>query len=178
MILLCAISALLGSLFTFLFFQHKIKNIEEFYKEIKDRQLTMPKQEERKDSTPPNIIDVEKKESQQESQSTYERIIELIKEKRLYLDPNIQSKEIAKQLGISARSVTEAIHSNNNGESYKSIINRFRIEYAVSIIDRHLYMGKQDELSSICGFSSRVTFWRAFQKYKGCSPLDYITRNK
>lgn len=103
------------------------------------------------------------------------RIHDLITRKQVYLDPELNLEGLAKMLNIPKNTLSRFFSSR--GESFRSYINRHRIEHFLSLIAE----GKQEQFSLLAlafesGFNSKTSFNRVFKEMKGQTPTEYIRR--
>ena len=62
--------------------------------------------------------------------------------------------------------------NNISGESFSSLITRYRVEYACKLLREHPEM-LLDDVADESGFSSRTTFFRNFKALTGMTPQDW-----
>ncbi len=102
-----------------------------------------------------------------------ERIHEMITEKQVYLDPELNVEGLAKMLNIPKNMLSQFFSSK--GESFRSYINKHRIDHFLSLIEQ----GKQEQHSLLglaleSGFNSKASFNRVFKATKGKTPTEFI----
>lgn len=98
----------------------------------------------------------------------------LIENEKIYLNPEIKLSDIAKRLNCSAVDLSQLLnlHLNTN---FSDFINEYRInEFLKRIQNNDLSKYTLVTLSEKCGFSSQSSFFRAFKRIKGKSPMQYI----
>lgn len=86
-----------------------------------------------------------------------------------YLDSELTKEKFSSDLGIPIRHVSQFL-KYEYGESYTSFINQLRMAYAEKKLKDRVMDHTIEDLASICGFSSRASFYRNFQAIHGCSP--------
>lgn len=90
-----------------------------------------------------------------------------------YLDPEFSLKQLAKSLNVSERQVSLYVKDKQN-KGIKEYINHLRIQEFVHLMESgYLNQWSMEGLSFSVGFKSRVTFYNAFKKEKGCSPSTF-----
>ena len=109
-----------------------------------------------------------------------ERVLELKElfekyaDKKFYLNPDVDRKELARssqiQPHIFSAFISQAYQANLN-----DVINRYRIKY----VEEGLKSGRWNDLTleaiaEKAGFNNRVTFLTAFKKFTGTTPTQYI----
>ena len=128
-------------------------------------------------------------EIQEEKEATYHKLVspklmEELKEKILqrlviqkkYRDGNYTARMMADELQTNVRYVSAVIrvqfHTN-----YTTLVNRFRVEEAMSLLTDHRYEELSvEEIGDIVGFAHRQSFHAAFQKYAGTTPKAFRTQ--
>ncbi|MEQ8339398.1 MAG: helix-turn-helix domain-containing protein [Cyclobacteriaceae bacterium] len=107
------------------------------------------------------------------NRETFEKIQRTFKETELYLNPNLKLADLAKELGISEKIISQAINECS-GENVNLFINRYRIKTAERLLieqSRHITI---DGIAELSGFSNKVSFYKAFRKVHAISPKEYI----
>ena len=95
--------------------------------------------------------------------------IEQNSENEIYLE------QIAQEIHISPNYLSK-IFKENTGMGITEYITRLRVAKAEQlIIETELSI---TEIAFLCGFGSQSSFSRAFNKYSGCSALEFKRRNK
>ncbi len=104
----------------------------------------------------------------------------LLQETKLYTDPDLKIATIAEKIGVSSHKLSY-VFSQYLHTSYYDYIYEFRVEE----FKRLAQADKKQAytlvaLSEKAGFNSRATFFRAFKKFEGVTPGDYLRqlRNK
>lgn len=91
---------------------------------------------------------------------------------RLYLDPNLSLRILAKSVSVPPNYVSQTLNGHI-GETFFDYINRWRIEYAKPLLS------DSDEtvlnITYDAGFNSRSSFYKAFKKETGQTPTAYRT---
>ncbi len=86
---------------------------------------------------------------------------------QLYLDPHLSLKGLARQLGTNQSHLSRSLN-HGLGQSFSDVINGLRVDHAIQLIrggEHRMYY-----VSLECGFGSKASFHRAFQKHAGCKP--------
>lgn len=101
------------------------------------------------------------------------KIEKLILTDRLYLNPNCSLEMIERLAKIQKHHLSQ-FFSSEYGKHFNAYINELRIDYAKKVLVEKNYNIAVNELEETCGFNSRTSFFRAFKKYVGVSPSEYI----
>jgi AraC-like DNA-binding protein len=105
----------------------------------------------------------------------YEELLQVIQERKLFLDPELSQKDVISLLGTNKKYLYEALNQNS-GENFKSILNRLRVDEAKKIIKKEARKGNAElpaELYSMAGFNSAASYYRLFKEFTGLTPKEY-----
>ncbi len=101
----------------------------------------------------------------------------LVEEEKVFLDPDLTLKKLARRLNIHYNHLSRIINENYN-VSFNNYINRFRVEEAIEkLADPEMRDKNILEIMYESGFYSKSTFNTAFKKTAGCSPSAYRKRH-
>lgn len=95
----------------------------------------------------------------------------LIEEKELYRRKNLRITDVASELATN-KTYVSVLLNNMSGESFTSMITRYRVQYAQKLLREHPDM-ILDEVAEESGFSSRTTFFRNFKALTGMTPQEW-----
>ena len=98
----------------------------------------------------------------------------LMKERQVHLNPDLSLGGVAKELGLSRKSVSAAIN-----EGYGTNFRRFVNEYRVEAFKKLVADGGAKEMTLFgmaldCGFNSKATFNRVFKQIERVTPNEYL----
>lgn len=106
------------------------------------------------------------------------KIQELIKVKKIFLNPDLSLSDFEKELGISGRYISEAI-KRSYGVSFNHLINQKRIEFFKEYVAKRSNTSKKVYLIySEVGFKSITNFYAYSKKFLGVTPAEYIQQQK
>lgn len=100
-----------------------------------------------------------------------QRIDKMMREEKMFLEPDLRLSDIVTRLPISEASTRKLIHSEFGCEHFRTFLNRYRIEYAISLLNNSERV--DDKLIAIAfdsGFASLASFQRAFKRETGKTP--------
>ncbi|GAA0871788.1 hypothetical protein GCM10009117_09340 [Gangjinia marincola] len=103
-------------------------------------------------------------------------LLQLMNEKKLYLDAEVSPHQIADELRISSNHLSEVLSSSFQKNFY-AFINSYRVNHAKSLID--LSIEENTKIIAIAfdsGFKSKTTFNRVFKQTTGLTPTAYRQR--
>lgn len=107
-------------------------------------------------------------------QETYQKAAEMLKEKKMYLDPEIKLLDLAILLNIHPNLLSKAINETSEA-NFHDLINKMRVEEFITRIkaqDANKYTLIAIAYDS--GFNSKASFNRNFKAVTGISPTTYI----
>ncbi len=104
-------------------------------------------------------------------------VLEYMKNNRPYLDPELTLDQLAKQLSLKSRLLSQVIN-DELGQNFYDFINRNRIEEA----SRLLTNPKDPKITVLevlyeVGFNSKSSFNTLFKKYTGLTPSEFKKKN-
>ncbi len=112
-----------------------------------------------------------------ENYSKWEKeLSKLMLEKRLFENPRLALSDVAKELNITTKTVSQTVNTCFN-MNFNDFVNHYRIEAVKEKLEREEHT--QTTLLGIAlnsGFNSKATFNRAFKKSTSLSPKDYIDK--
>lgn len=101
-------------------------------------------------------------------------IIQVLSEEKLFLNPELSLKDLARKINYPASSVSAVINQSFR-MNFRSLVNEYRVEE----VKNRLSSMEATHLSLLgialdCGFNSEASFYRVFRKNTGLSPNDFI----
>ncbi|MRX68952.1 transcriptional regulator, AraC family [Flavobacterium resistens] len=100
-----------------------------------------------------------------------EKLENVMNEKDLYKNPNLNLQDLAREINISSHQLSQFLN-NNMGKNFTSFVNEFRINEACKIITSNDKL-TLESVGYDVGFNSKSTFFAAFKKHTGTTPLNY-----
>ena len=95
----------------------------------------------------------------------------VIKDKKLFKNPNLKLLDIAKQLNISSHQLSQLLNDNLD-KSFSLFINELRVEEAKQLLISN-NVHTIETIGYDCGFNSKSTFFTTFKKITGTTPAKY-----
>ncbi len=102
----------------------------------------------------------------------FQHIHQVIKEKKLYLDPLFDRQAASDYFQITTRRVGEAFAQGSEYAKITDFINQLRLDHARELMTVHPAMNI-DEVATSSGFAVRRTFSRLFKEKFGLTPSEY-----
>lgn len=93
-------------------------------------------------------------------------------DEKVFCDPTLNRKQLADLLGTNENYLASAIREVNEGQTVNDFINKYRLDYACSLITGCPQM-KLETIARESGFMTRTTLFRLFHKKFGMSPGQY-----
>lgn len=127
-----------------------------------------------------NIIEKKEKEATYRSlvspdlmDELKEKILDVLIMQKKYKDKNYSAKKLAEDLGTNTRYVSAVVNVRFH-MNYTSLVNKYRIEEAMSIlVDKRYQDLRIEEVSDMVGFANRQSFYASFFKITGITPKEY-----
>ena len=103
----------------------------------------------------------------------YLKAVDVMQRKQLFLQPGLAIEDLAKEVLTNKSYLSRAINTYA-GTGFCNFVNAFRIRYALELMEKDRKL-KVNELATMCGFSTTVTFNSAFKENRGTTPHEYMT---
>lgn len=103
-----------------------------------------------------------------------QRLRSYMEDEKPWQNPDLMQADLALALCTNIKYVQNAIRELGYS-SYSDMINGARIDYVRQKLDDNVEINLKT-LFYEAGFRSRITAWRCFSKYVGCSPKEYSER--
>ena len=103
---------------------------------------------------------------------------EFITKSKMFLNPDLSVFLLAERFHVSEDEIIDAVHSTH-GTNFAEYIDSFRIEYAISLLNKHkdhYRIDDPDDMSRLahqCGYLERSKFESSFQKIMQTPLKDY-----
>ncbi len=127
--------------------------------------------------TPESIAIPEHQESDTEKTiptQDLEIVKKLMEDDKIYLNPELNLQDFAKQAGMSRAQLSETINAGFD-KNFNDFVNSYRVEAFKEMLKNE----KHQQLSLLgiaeeCGFNSKATFNRVFRKLTNYTPTQYL----
>ncbi|QCK16170.1 AraC family transcriptional regulator [Mangrovivirga cuniculi] len=101
-------------------------------------------------------------------------LLEILNEKKLYLKPDLNRKDLAEELGTSEVTISHILNKGL-GTGFYPLVNRYRALEVIRMLkagDHHSFT--LETLARKAGFGSLTTFNKAFKSETGLTPKGYL----
>lgn len=105
------------------------------------------------------------------AQELYERIVKVMEEQKLYLDPDLDIKMVA-EVACSSRPVVSNCINRIAGKTFRLWLSEYRLSFFLQMLKQHPDT-PIDELVNQCGYKDQSTFCRQFKDRYGITALKY-----
>ncbi len=108
-----------------------------------------------------------------------QRLISLMEDDRVYLNPALKLDFLAAQIGISEKLMSNLLNQHV-GKNFNDFVNEYRIQEARKKLNDPTTV-RQFTIAAIafdCGFNSLATFQRCFKQFTGTTPSQYQNGSK
>ena len=103
----------------------------------------------------------------------YVQVLEQLKVKKLYRERGITARQIAEIIDEDPRAISAAL-AIETGDNFFALINQLRVREACRLLrDPKFAEWSAEEIGLRSGFSSRQSFYTAFNLYVGVTPKKY-----
>jgi AraC-like DNA-binding protein len=107
-----------------------------------------------------------------------EALVKYINESKAYKNPDLNLNDLAHSIDCSSHYISQVINQNLK-QSYSDFINNYRIDAVKSCINDSSYdKYTLFAIAQECGYKSKASFYRAFRKVAGQTPMEYYAMIK
>ncbi|NQX43336.1 Helix-turn-helix domain-containing protein [Pedobacter steynii] len=112
-----------------------------------------------------------KKLQEEEAGTLLGKLERVMTEQAVYRNPDLKLSDLSKGIHVSSHQLSQLLN-DNLGKNFTTFVNEFRINEACRIIstDHRLTL---ESIGYEVGFNSKSTFFAAFKKITGTTPLSY-----
>lgn len=105
------------------------------------------------------------------------RMDSIVAEQKLFLKPGFGRDELAEICRIGKRELPRLLQQYADADNANDYLNRLRVEYSVRLMKERPQLSING-IAQEANFNSRATFYRAFTKQFGLSPMQYMETQK
>ncbi len=116
--------------------------------------------------------------SPEKADELYEQILNILVVQKRFRDSQYSARQLAEDLGTNTRYVSIVLNTRFHA-NYNTFVNRLRIDFARSVLTDKRYEDlRMEDVVVLSGFSNRQSFYTAFNRFVGMSPIEYRKRYK
>ena len=113
----------------------------------------------------------DKKIKQEESNALTNRLDLMMRQQRLYENPNLTMPQVAKKMAMSVPRFSQLLNDNLK-KTFPQFVNEYRVNAAKALLSQSDNL-TMEVVSEMCGFNSQSTFYNAFKKVTLMTPARY-----
>lgn len=100
-------------------------------------------------------------------------VLRVLEIDRLFRDANISAARVAEMIGETPQALSAAL-AKRTGHNFPHLLSKLRTDEACRLLVQARYAEiTLEEIGLLAGFSSRQSFYLAFQKHMGMTPKQY-----
>lgn len=104
----------------------------------------------------------------------YERIRQLFKEEKVYLDPSLNLRKLSDMVDTNTKYLSQVIN-HYSGSNFLTFINGYRVAAVKERILNEEYIKMTFfGIAQLCGFKNKSTFYKVFRDVTGMTPKGYV----
>jgi AraC-like DNA-binding protein len=108
----------------------------------------------------------------------YQELLDHMENDKPFLDPGLSLYRLAEQLNTTENKLSQLINSRS-GANFFEFVNRYRVEMLIKLMkEGELQHSTLLGLALDSGFNSKASFNRAFKKFTGQTPSEYLKNNE
>ncbi len=108
----------------------------------------------------------------------YEKILQKLVADKIYCLPAYNAAQLARELQTNRRYIS-AVMRTHFGTNFSDLMNQHRVRKAKLMLhDRQYAICSAEEIGRHVGFSTRQSFYKAFQRHVGMTPKEYRERQE
>lgn len=103
-----------------------------------------------------------------------QRLEHLMEKEKMFLNPDLKLKDLADRLNVPVHNLSYVLNIYMHIR-FNDFVNNYRVMEFKSLVSQTKYrLYTLDALSSLCGFSSKTSFFRHFKRLERITPSEYI----
>ena len=106
----------------------------------------------------------------------FNKLNNVIENRKLYFNPELNIENLAKELDLKPTTISQLVNQNTD-YNFNDYINSFRVEDVKKMLERPDYINYTIVAIGLeAGFNSKASFYRAFKKFEGMTPTEYLKK--
>ena len=103
----------------------------------------------------------------------FNKLFAALEDDQIFLDAHMSLSKMSVIVGTNTTYLSYAIN-DYFGDNFRSVINRYRVAYAVNLLLEEKLKANIKNIYLRCGFLSKSTFYASFTKIMGVPPLQFV----
>lgn len=103
----------------------------------------------------------------------FNKLFAALEDDQIFLDAHMSLSKMSVIVGTNTTYLSYAIN-DYFGDNFRSVINRYRVAYAVNLLLEEKQKANIKNIYLRCGFLSKSTFYASFTKIMGVPPLQFV----
>lgn len=109
-----------------------------------------------------------------EAAKLYFELKDLLEKETLYLDPNLNLKELADRLKTNTKYLSQVVNFHY-GDNLQVFINSYRVKEArLKMLEDGYQNLTLFGIAMLCGFKNKSTFYKVFKQHCNQTPMEYL----
>ncbi len=106
-------------------------------------------------------------------QQILKRLQLLFEEEHIYLNPDLNINDLAKQIGTNKTTLSHIINTHLK-INFPTLLNQYRIKESIKLLTDKQYSNyKIEAIGEMCGYKNRQVFHATFKKEMGVTPINF-----
>ena len=108
----------------------------------------------------------------------YDRLRRTMKSEKLYLDSKLNLPQLADLLKTNTKYLSQVVN-HHYGDNLQQFVNQYRVDEAkLRLLNDEYENLTYFAIGQLCGFKNKSTFYKVFKKFTGCTPHEYVLRER
>lgn len=108
-----------------------------------------------------------------EEYARFMKMESLLVEQKLFLKPGFGRDDLTRVTGINKNELSPLLRKYATSDNFNDYLNALKIEYSIRLMKEKPHLSV-DAIAEEANFNSRSTFYRAFVKFSGMTPAQYM----
>ncbi len=117
------------------------------------------------------LVETKTEKTVSNMKALYERIVQVMTEKQLYLNPDLDIRKLSEVLCVSRTHISVSVNSQT-GKTFRQWLSEYRLSMFVKML-KDFPMASIEDLMLQCGYKDQSTFRRQFKATYGMTPGEY-----
>ena len=101
------------------------------------------------------------------------KLLQIMEHDKIFLENTLRLDDVSEKLNLSRNHTSQIINQHFN-LSFFDFINQYRIKEAKRLMTLGSQKSTMTQIAYDCGFNNRASFYKAFKKFEGQNPSEYL----